>query len=65
MYAKDETGAYNLLPIKEKCGVKDPYVNQYGALAGTMRDYTNHDTCTCVKNPRKKLLSCPPVTMIT
>ena len=45
MYAKDETGAYNLLPIKEQCGVKDPYVNQYGALVGTMRDYTYHDTC--------------------
>ena len=64
MYAKDETGAYNLLPIKEQCGVKDPYVNQYGALVGTMRDYTYHDTCACVKNPRKNLRY-PPVTMIS
>ena len=55
MYAKDETGAYNLLPIKEQCGVKDPYVNQYGALVGTMRDYNYHDTCACVKNPRKNI----------
>ena len=57
MYAKDETGAYNLLPIKEQCGVVDPYVSQYGALVGTMRDYTYHDTCACVKNPRKAIRS--------
>ena len=53
IFAKDETGAYNLLPIKEQCGVRDPYVNQYGKEAGTMRNYTIHDTCACVKNPRK------------
>ena len=56
MYAKDETGAYNLLPIKEQCGVKDPYVNQYGALVGNMRDYDYHDTCACVKNPRESTI---------
>ena len=56
MYAKDETGAYNLLPIKEQCGVKDPYVNQYGALVGNMRDYDYHDTCACVKNPRESIM---------
>ena len=37
MYAKDETGAYNLLPIREKCGVKDPYVNQCGDHEGLHR----------------------------
>ena len=53
IFAQDETGAYNLLPIKEQCGVKDPYVNQYGEEAGTMREYNYHDTCACVKNPRE------------
>ena len=53
MFAKDQTGAYNLLPIKEQCGVKDPYVMQYGKEAGTMRNFTYHDTCACVKDPSK------------
>ena len=52
--AKDEGGKYNILPIKEQCGVRDPYVNSYGALAGTMRNYTYHDTCACVKDPLDK-----------
>lgn len=53
MFAKDESGAYNLLPIKEQCGVTDPYVISYGEEAGTMRDFTWADTCACVKNPRE------------
>ena len=53
MFAKDESGAYNLLPIKEQCGVTDPYVISYGKEAGTMRDFTWADTCACVKNPRE------------
>ena len=54
--AKDETGAYNILPIKEQCGVKNPYINAYGELAGTWRNYTYHDTCACVKDPCKNVL---------
>ena len=53
MFAKDESGAYNLLPIKEQCGVTDPYVISYGKEAGTMRDFTWSDTCACVRNPRE------------
>ncbi len=53
MFAKDESGAYNLLPIKEQCGVTDPYVISYGEEAGTMRDFTWSDTCACVRNPRE------------
>ena len=55
MFAKDESGAYNLLPIKEQCGVTDPYVISYGKEAGTMRDFTWADTCACVKNPRESI----------
>ena len=51
--AKDVGGSYNILPIKEQCGVKDPYINAYGELAGTRRNYTYQDTCACVKDPRK------------
>ena len=51
--AKDESGAYNILPIKEQCGVINPYINAYGELEGTWRNYTYHDTCGCVNNPRK------------
>ena len=55
MFAKDESGAYNLLPIKEQCGVTAPYVISYGKEAGTMRDFTWADTCACVKNPRESI----------
>ena len=57
MFAKDESGAYNLLPIKEQCGVTDPYVISYGKEAGTMREFTWADTCACVKNPRESIYS--------
>ena len=62
MFAKDESGAYNLLPIKEQCGVTDPYVISYGEEAGTMRDFTWADTCACVRSPRKFTTFCPAQT---
>jgi hypothetical protein len=32
-----------LVPVKEQCGVKDPYVREFGQT----RNYTLNDTCAC------------------
>ena len=56
IYEKDVNAEYTLLPVKERCGVTDPYVREYGELAGTMREYDQSDTCACVKDPSEYLL---------
>ena len=41
--AKDENGKQYMVPIKEQCGVRNPYVREYGAL----RNFTDEDACAC------------------
>ena len=35
------------MPIKEQCGVKNPYIGEYGHLQGFNRSFSFDDTCGC------------------
>ena len=43
-----------LVPIKEQCGVKNPYIEEYGGLQGLNRSFTEEDTCACESPKGKK-----------